>query len=76
MVGNKSDLIQRVVDQRSIEGLARTYGVPFQLTSAKTRVGVDDAFHSLVREIRRHRRQQKKQQNNKQRRKKNKCVIG
>lgn len=72
LVGNKSDLIQRVVDQRSIEGLARTYGVPYQLTSAKTRVGVDNAFHSLVREIRRHRRHQKKL-NNKHRKR---CVIG
>ena len=30
----------------------RNYGVPFVETSAKTRMGVDDAFYTLVREIR------------------------
>lgn len=32
--------------------VARSYGVPFVETSAKTRMGVDDAFYTLVREIR------------------------
>ena len=32
--------------------LFRNYGVPLVETSAKTRMGVDDAFYSLVREIR------------------------
>ena len=32
----------------------RNYGVPFVETSAKTRMGVDDAFYTLVREIRKH----------------------
>ena len=30
----------------------RNYGIPFIETSAKTRMGVDDAFYTLVREIR------------------------
>ena len=29
----------------------RNYGIPFIETSAKTRMGVDDAFYTLVREI-------------------------
>lgn len=32
--------------------MAKQYGVPFVETSAKTRMGVDDAFYTLVREIR------------------------
>lgn len=32
--------------------LAKSYGIPFIETSAKTRMGVDDAFYTLVREIR------------------------
>ena len=32
----------------------RNYGVPLIETSAKTRMGVDDAFYSLVREIRKY----------------------
>lgn len=31
---------------------AKNYGIPFVETSAKTRMGVDDAFYTLVREIR------------------------
>lgn len=32
--------------------MAKQYGIPFVETSAKTRMGVDDAFYTLVREIR------------------------
>ncbi|VDO06171.1 unnamed protein product [Haemonchus placei] len=39
-------------------------------TSAKTRMGVDDAFYTLVREIRRHR-----ERNRDAPRKKKKCSI-
>merc|ERR1711876_83311 len=48
MVGNKCDLPTRSVDMQQ----ARNYGIPFIETSAKTRMGVDDAFYTLVREIR------------------------
>ena len=34
------------------EGLAASYRIKFVETSAKTRQGVEDAFYSLVREIR------------------------
>ena len=33
--------------------LATSYGIPFIETSTKTRQGVEDAFYTLVREIRR-----------------------
>jgi|UniRef100_A0AC35FN21 GTPase KRas protein len=59
LVGNKCDLTQRATDQRTIQELSRSYGIPYEETSAKTRVGVDDAFHALVREIRKHREKQK-----------------
>ena len=38
----------------SNESFSRNYGVPLVETSAKTRMGVDDAFYSLVREIRKY----------------------
>uniref|UniRef100_A0A158PAJ5 small monomeric GTPase n=1 Tax=Angiostrongylus cantonensis TaxID=6313 RepID=A0A158PAJ5_ANGCA len=53
LVGNKCDLAQRAVDGRTVADAARAYGIPMVDTSAKTRMGVDDAFYTLVREIRR-----------------------
>nr|B4KB60.1 RecName: Full=Ras-like protein 1; Flags: Precursor [Drosophila mojavensis] len=44
LVGNKCDLPSWNV--------AKQYGIPYIETSAKTRMGVDDAFYTLVREIR------------------------
>ncbi|KAM3958357.1 ras-like protein 1 isoform 2-T2 [Aphomia sociella] len=49
LVGNKCDLQAWAVDMTQV---ARSYDVPFVETSAKTRMGVDDAFYTLVREIR------------------------
>lgn len=37
LIGNKCDLPQRATDQRSIQELARSFGIPFIETSAKTR---------------------------------------
>lgn len=54
LVGNKCDLPSRTVDTKQAQDLARSYGIPFIETSAKTRQGVDDAFYTLVREIRKH----------------------
>lgn len=34
--------------------LAKSYGIPIFETSAKTAIGVDDAFYTLVREIRKY----------------------
>ncbi|XP_029034280.1 ras-like protein 1 [Osmia lignaria lignaria] len=53
LVGNKCDLQQSwAVNMTQAREVARQYGVPFVETSAKTRMGVDDAFYTLVREIR------------------------
>ncbi|GFO01314.1 GTPase kras, partial [Plakobranchus ocellatus] len=54
LVGNKVDLPTRTVDQRQGKQLADIYHIPFVETSAKTRQGVDDAFYTLVREIRKY----------------------
>uniref|UniRef100_A0A1A8HR83 ES cell expressed Ras n=2 Tax=Nothobranchius kuhntae TaxID=321403 RepID=A0A1A8HR83_NOTKU len=74
LVGNKSDLSTRTVETRLAQELARSYSVPFVETSAKTRQGVEEAFYSLVREIRRYKeskRNNKKSKKNTQRR----CII-
>lgn len=42
----------RAVDMLQAREVAKQYGIPFVETSAKTRMGVDDAFYTLVREIR------------------------
>lgn len=55
LVGNKCDLQTRSVDPRAVKELTQNYNIPFVETSAKTRMGVDNAFHALVREIRRDR---------------------
>ncbi|KAJ8371271.1 hypothetical protein SKAU_G00112990 [Synaphobranchus kaupii] len=54
LVGNKCDLV-RTVDTKQAQELARSYGIEFVETSAKTRQGVEDAFYTLVREIRHYR---------------------
>ncbi|XP_008934529.1 PREDICTED: LOW QUALITY PROTEIN: GTPase HRas-like, partial [Merops nubicus] len=58
LVGNKCDLPARTVETRQAEerarARARSYGIPYIETSAKTRQGVEDAFYTLVREIRQH----------------------
>ena len=52
LVGNKCDLPTRTVDCEKANELAQAFNIPFVETSAKTRMGVDDAFYTLVREIR------------------------
>ncbi|XP_020612675.1 GTPase HRas [Orbicella faveolata] len=52
LVGNKCDLQRTVMPMEACD-LATSYGIPFIETSAKTRQGVEDAFYTLVREIRR-----------------------
>uniref|UniRef100_A0A914DDV8 Uncharacterized protein n=1 Tax=Acrobeloides nanus TaxID=290746 RepID=A0A914DDV8_9BILA len=44
------------MDPKQIHDMARTFGIPYIVASAKTREGVDEAFHMLVREIRKHRK--------------------
>lgn len=74
LVGNKCDLPCRMVDMRGAGEVAKNYGIPFVETSAKTRMGVDDAFYTLVREIRKDRERKGKDKKNKRESKK-KCVI-
>lgn len=52
LVGNKCDLHSWAVDMSKAREVAKQYAIPFIETSAKTRMGVDDAFYTLVREIR------------------------
>ncbi len=54
MVGNKIDLTARTVDLREAQKTAEEFGIPFVQTSAKTRQGVEEAFYTLVREIRKY----------------------
>ena len=52
LVGNKCDLPTRNMDMAQAKDVAKSYSIPFIETSAKTRMGVDAAFYTLVREIR------------------------
>jgi len=54
LVGNKVDLTTRTVEMKQGRTLADSYMIPYIETSAKTRQGVDDAFYTLVREIRKY----------------------
>ena len=51
LVGNKCDLQTRNMDMAQAEDVAKSYSIPFIETSAKTRMGVECAFYTLVREI-------------------------
>jgi len=50
------------VDMQQARDVARNYSIPFIETSAKTRMGVDDAFYTLVREIRKDKERRGKDQ--------------
>lgn len=53
MVGNKSDLDhQRVVSLEEAQQLSRQLKIPYIECSAKLRINVDQAFHELVRVVR------------------------
>ncbi|XP_015919623.1 GTPase KRas [Parasteatoda tepidariorum] len=76
LVGNKCDLPMRMVHMHGAAELAKSYGIPFIETSAKTRMGVDDAFYTLVREIRKDReRKGKDKKKHKRKGRKRRCVI-
>lgn len=75
LVGNKCDLPSRTVDTKQAQDLARSYGIPFIETSAKTRQGVDDAFYTLVREIRKHKEKMSKDGKKKKKKSKPKCLL-
>lgn len=46
------DLSVRTVETAKAEAVAKEYNIPYVETSAKTRQGVEEAFFTLVREIR------------------------
>jgi len=77
LVGNKCDLPMRSVDMRGAQDAARTYRIPVVETSAKTRMGVDDAFYTLVREIRKEREKKGKDKKPNPKGSKNKkcCIL-
>ena len=54
VVGNKIDLPTRTIDLSSAKDFASSLSMPFVQTSAKTRQGVEEAFYTLVREIRKY----------------------
>ncbi|XP_027731296.1 ras-like protein [Vombatus ursinus] len=53
VVSNKIDEAHWLIDSDMGEQAAKSFKAPFVQTSAKTRQGVGQAFHELVREIRR-----------------------
>ncbi|EEB15711.1 ras, putative [Pediculus humanus corporis] len=63
--------LQRSLNKNQAQDMAKQYGIPFVETSAKTRLAVDDAFYTLVREIRKD-----KEQKGKDKRKKPLLRIG
>ncbi|XP_064634259.1 GTPase HRas isoform X4 [Lineus longissimus] len=72
LVGNKVDLPTRTVDTKNGNQMADRYSIPYVETSAKTRLGVDDAFYTLVREIRKYKEKKVKE---KGKGKKPRCLI-
>ncbi|XP_074124262.1 GTPase KRas-like [Sminthopsis crassicaudata] len=52
LVANKVDTTHRLVDSTQGQEVARSFGVPYVETSAKTGQGVEQAFLELVGEIR------------------------
>lgn len=75
LVGNKCDLPARTVNTRQAAELAKNYGIPFIETSAKTRMGVDDAFYTLVREIRKDRERKLKDKHKSKKRRCRCCIL-
>lgn len=60
LAGNKCDMQQWGIDVEQVKDFATQFEIPFIETSAKTRMGVDNAFRTLVREIRKDRETKKK----------------
>ena len=75
LVGNKQDLPSRDVEYERAALLASKFNVPYVETSAKTRVGVDDAFYTLVREIRKAKSRNAKRGGRGGQARKHKCTI-
>ncbi|XP_035662216.1 ras-related protein R-Ras2-like [Branchiostoma floridae] len=76
LVGNKADLDpKRVVSQEEGQELARQLRVGYLEASAKTRLNVDQAFHELVRIVRKFRAEECPPVDETKQKKKRKCTI-
>ncbi|KAJ5067790.1 ras-like protein rasb [Anaeramoeba ignava] len=61
LIGNKSDLSdQRAVTKSEGEELAKSFGIPFFETSAKTSTNIKECFTTVVREMKKIRKPSKK----------------
>ena len=80
LVGNKLDLCddRREVGQDEAESLARSWGVPYVETSAKTKLNVDKVYFDLMSKIQQRKEAQGSQpgpDKGKKKKKKRKCTI-
>ncbi|XP_054271158.1 ras-like protein 2 [Macrosteles quadrilineatus] len=76
MVGNKADLEhQRVVSTADAQNLARQLKIPYIECSAKLRMNVDQAFHELVRIVRKFQLSERPPLKPNSNKRKKKCVI-
>ncbi|KAI8518976.1 PREDICTED: ras-related protein R-Ras2-like [Branchiostoma belcheri] len=76
LVGNKADLDQqRVVTQEEGQELARQLRVGYLEASAKTRLNVDQAFHELVRIVRKFRAEECPPVDETKQKKRRRCTI-
>nr|AAP06238.1 similar to GenBank Accession Number U53177 Psmras1 in Schistosoma mansoni [Schistosoma japonicum] len=71
LVGNKIDLPSRSFSANEVQEFSKSCNIPYVETSAKTRQGVEEAFYTLVREIKKY--GEKKGKDRKKR--KRKCCI-
>jgi len=60
LVGNKCDLTKWDVDIGEVKDTATSYRIPFIETSAKTSLGVEDAFITLVRQVKTDKKRRRK----------------
>ena len=75
LVGNKIDLQdQRVVSFDEAKALAHSWGVPYEETSAKTKLNVEKVYYDLVLVIK-EKKDSVNGANQKKKKKKSKCVI-
>ncbi|OUM70195.1 hypothetical protein PIROE2DRAFT_56884 [Piromyces sp. E2] len=52
LIGNKCDILEKkVITKEQGESLADEFGIRFLETSAKSNIGVEEAFFSLARDI-------------------------
>ena len=54
MIGNKSDLEERQVDEKAARDLADSLGIKYFETSAKTGENVTEAVEALLEQVRMH----------------------